>query len=341
MTGNAGINDATGAIELPILEDEPMQNPNVLTKVEPAPTPTLVSVNDVDNWKPDDFPFQLSDLAGWVIKNKDGSVVRYVLTQPPTNERVPHTALPAHYSKPTTQANQSWGSMCHHNPAPHPVYEHVTPEGGKVQLFIADSVGARAFKDEFDIVIDGGDAIHPYKFESRVDGNDPTLVDFARDYEWVPTKGPKIIHIAWGDRQAPPVYVQFWTALAKEFALRSNEQDTPLKILTVCQGGHGRSGTALVSLMMAYTDYTPLDAITHLRAVHCPRAIESKIQHDYLNALAGVLGRKQNAHDADQVKDFKARFMKEMTSEFASVQQERLKAKGATADTVKRDEDDD
>jgi hypothetical protein len=60
---------------------------------------------------------------------------------------------------------------------------------------------------------------------------------------------------------------------------------------------------------MCLTDYTPLDALTHIRALHCARAIESKEQHAYLNTLGTYLKREPDAMDAEEVKSFKERFL--------------------------------
>ena len=92
-----------------------------------------------------------------------------------------------------------------------------------------------------------------------------------------------------------------------------------------CQGGHGRSGTALTALMMVLTPtYNCADAILHLRAVHCPRAIESKEQHEYLDKLAVSLGRKGNSGELVGVANYRERFLA-IKKKAAQPYQERLK----------------
>jgi hypothetical protein len=51
-----------------------------------------------------------------------------------------------------------------------------------------------------------------------------------------------------------------------------------------------------------------LDAIIHLRALHCPRAIESTFQHEYLNEVGDWLGRETNAKASEEIKSYRAAF---------------------------------
>ena len=79
--------------------------------------------------------------------------------------------------------------------------------------------------------------------------------------------------------------------------------------MTACVGGHGRSGTSFVCLLLNNApDYDALDAIVHVRAVHCPRAIESIFQHEYIDDVATFLGREANAKKASSINDYKAAF---------------------------------
>ena len=62
-------------------------------------------------------------------------------------------------------------------------------------------------------------------------------------------------------------------------------------------------------LMVLAPDYTPYDAICHLRALHCGRAIESKAQHDYLGEVGEFLKRENDIAKVGEVKDFRAAFL--------------------------------
>lgn len=258
------------------------------------------------------FPFQLQDLVGWVAKRKDGTAVKYVLD---AYSEANATSLAKSTPRHATVSAVNYGGpykWCKHNPAPEPVFVHPS---GKWELYIADYQGARDNYKEFDWLIDGGNVVSDYDMKLVLKG-DPIVARALMKHNLLPAKSKcRIVHIDWIDRAAPDLHPRFWIDLATMLKGR---------VLTCCQGGHGRSGTALVSLMMTATDYSPLDAITHLRAIHCPRAIESIVQHEYLNWLAQELDRPQDALLDSKVQDFKARFLTEMKSSFAKPYQERL-----------------
>lgn len=280
------------------------------------------------------FPFDINDIEYFVIEREDGTVVKFVIARDRDTGAIARangyggmvSTVGAASATTTPQWRQSLSDFCHHYPAKEPVFS--TPDG-HVGLWIADAPGCRRDKGLFDVVIDGGDVLTVYapaKPKVILEG-DADLVELMKQYvepdavSAYLAKEPKVLQIDWYDRKAPPLHPEFWVALAQE--LHDNPAIT--RVVTCCQGGHGRSGSALTALMMCYTDYSPLDAITHLRAVHCPRAIESTVQHDYLNRLATHLGRPANSHESYKVKDFRDRFLHEVTSTHAKPFQDRLK----------------
>jgi hypothetical protein len=283
------------------------------------------------------FPFQLQDIKSWIIRKKDGSIIRYnFITQDDlnkTNERInKHTV---HHGPTawngfaggrggTYKGTSSYSAWCEHKPTAGvmPIFQK---DG--ISLYIASASGARAVYNQFDVAIDGGNALTvPGEHDLPILYGAPELstrlakhivsVKSTSQY----TEPCKILKIRWNDRCAPPLQPSFWPALLeqlkalqakKEKAIESSGSDDPtdLRVLTICQGGHGRSGSALAALIMCLTDYTPLDALTHVRALHCARAIESKEQHSYLNLLGTYLKREADAMDAEEVKSFKDRFL--------------------------------
>lgn len=286
------------------------------------------------------FPYKLADLDGWVVRRRDGTVVRYTLTNPTPNKAATGlaTALPPRtYTSPNYYSG-SLGRWCDHVPAALPVYED---EESGLSLYIADAVGARKHAAAFDVIIDGGKAFGSVASNVTYPkiGGDAAATDLLTKFIPGPAKQPyRLISIDWDDRAAPPLLPNAWfalTSMLKEDAKKAGG----LKVLTVCQGGHGRSGTALTSIMMCLTDYTPLDAIAHLRAIHCPRAIESVVQHGYLNSVADSLGREKDAMDADAVQDFRTHFLTKVTSEYAKPYQDRLRQSSKETDDVARDDD--
>jgi protein-tyrosine phosphatase len=292
------------------------------------------------------FPFELNDIKAWIIRRKDGTVVRYNLV--PKGE-VKSTSLNKPIIKyPSSSKGYSSGGFsawCNHTPSTlnPPIFTN-----GRVSLWIADAPGARKSYEEFDVCIDGG-AVLPVPGEYDLPNlfGDPGLSRALASHTIqgksvkAAEGGPKILKIRWADRCPPPVYASFWPALLEYlYKLQSKLEKDPLtdkpraiRVLTICQGGHGRSGSALVALTMCMTDYSPLDALTHIRALHCARAIESKDQHGYLNILAAHLGREQNALEAENVKSFKDRFLS-LEGEIPNAYKDRVRAgKGALVST--------
>lgn len=270
----------------------------------------------------ENFPFSLEEITAWIVRRKDGTVVRYALVD--QNKLATSKPEPARTSY-TPSVRKSFSDYCSHAPDPAglpPIFSN-----GKINLYIADYQGARKNHTLFDVCIDGGNVLEvagEYSLPNAY--GDPKLCSsLARHVvqdKTKPSSEDRILKIRWADRCAPPVWPSFWPALLKELEKIQEKKGSPLNVLTICQGGHGRSGSALVALMMCMTKYSPLDALTHIRALHCARAIESKDQHVYLNLVAKELGREENALEAESVASFKDRFL---NGNFPDVYKERIK----------------
>lgn len=266
----------------------------------------------------DRFPFALEDITSWVVRRKDGVIVRYNLVSP---EEATKRAKTASKSPSTGSTNffggggtwkKSFREWCEHSPVP---TNPAIFSDGKIGIWIADAVGARKNYSLFDVAIDGGSVLTvPGEHDLPNIYGDPKFRSALARHVITPgtqesNEHTRIIKLRWYDRDAPPVYPSFWPALLDELRKAQKKSGELLKVMTICQGGHGRSGSAAAALIMCMTDYTPLDALTHIRALHCARAIESKIQHSYLNLLAKELGREENAFEAENVKSFKERLL--------------------------------
>lgn len=101
---------------------------------------------------------------------------------------------------------------------------------------------------------------------------------------------PLVIALDWPDGGLPPVTADFWRELLR--ALAGTQ-----RVAVCCMGGHGRTGTALVALRMAYLEASPLpivytlaDIIDDVRFLHCDHAVETSAQCDFLRALAPSFG---------------------------------------------------
>lgn len=272
------------------------------------------------------FPFDLSDLVSWTIRRRDGTAIKYSLVErkavvaSSTETSAVKQKEPTYSSSGTTNAGyiSSLSRYCTHNPAKEPIFYD---KESKIGIYQCDYQGGRNHKYEFDYIIDGGNVIDLKLLSTNpiLEGDQSlcsTLLPFAVGKGW---KSPRVIQVDWDDRKAPPLRPEFWPALAEELTKAGGG-----KVMTLCQGGHGRSGTSSVCLMMALTNYTPLEAIVHLRAIHCARAIESKEQKEYINSVGALLGRKENALESYDIPNFKEAFLKSKNP-IAKVYQERLK----------------
>ena len=90
------------------------------------------------------------------------------------------------------------------------------------------------------------------------------------------------ITLPWPDGGTPPVKPSFWRALLETCA----REKAPLVIH--CVGGHGRTGTALAAILLAYS-IPYRDAVNFVREKHCVKAIETQSQLDYLEDLDALL----------------------------------------------------
>lgn len=276
------------------------------------------------------FPYQLSDIKYWVVKRRSGELVRYNLTDSATvkgndtsgNWKGQSTALTKTDSKWVTQSG--YADWCKHDATLLPVFE-----AGSTSLYICDAEGARAGKDKFDFIIDGGDVISDFYAKPKLgilSGDERLSKQLAKFNLAGFESSARTLKIAWGDRKAPLLHPSFWPKLASLVNGR---------VMTCCQGGHGRSGTSLVCLMMVLNpEYGPYEAICHLRTIHCPRAIESKEQHEYIDEVSLFLGREASSAKVGEVKSFKDAFLK-LDCESALPYQERLEKKDGKKETPK------
>lgn len=89
----------------------------------------------------------------------------------------------------------------------------------------------------------------------------------------------RLVAIEWEDYSPPPeeCELSFWRKLWNVIAG---------DIVIACVGGHGRTGTALASLLIAGVGLSAPEAIAAVRARHCAEAIETVGQEKYLYRLA-------------------------------------------------------
>ena len=258
------------------------------------------------------FPFRIEDLKSWTIKRTDGTVTKFILSNSVTSSKNANTnddditalTLPGGAYSGYRKSNYNLAGYCSHTPGKEPLVTFTRPPDSPVDylsLWVGNMGGAKITKDAFNFVIDCGDifTLWQTKGQDTLSGDSQlaeALNPFTKQYSLT-----RVLKVDWDDRAAAPLHPQFWEELNK---LIYGD------VMTCCVGGHGRSGTAFVSLLLANApDYDALDALVHCRAVHCPRAIESVAQHEYINEVAKYFGREENAKESSKIQNYKAAFL--------------------------------
>lgn len=90
----------------------------------------------------------------------------------------------------------------------------------------------------------------------------------------------KELVIDWMDGQGPDVLPGFW----QEFIQLCKDQGFK-HIMCICFGGHGRTGTALASIMLASGYWNLKESVEIIHKIYCVEAIETSAQYKYLVEL--------------------------------------------------------
>ena len=164
--------------------------------------------------------------------------------------------------------------------------------GGK-KISIAGAQGAEVFvDDDLDLVLDLAGMFR------RPDASHVGIRSKGVSGGWwgdLPGLVPSIdtIDIKWPDYGIPTVGYRFWAGLwlaIEDMATDPAKNLVNSRIVFCCQGGHGRTGTALAAMYLTQ----PLNkkkiptveqAIALVRNQHCNKAIESDSQIDYLDRI--------------------------------------------------------
>lgn len=103
---------------------------------------------------------------------------------------------------------------------------------------------------------------------------------------------PDRLAIKWPDFGSLQVEPEFWPELFQQLPEGN--------ILFCCQGGHGRSGTALAAIMIAVSGFNNHDAVEFLRSAHCESVVETPSQEKMLAELAVYFGTAQEINIKDK-----------------------------------------
>lgn len=98
---------------------------------------------------------------------------------------------------------------------------------------------------------------------------------------------PTIVKVAWKDHGVPVYGRSFWDALVTDM-VAYGQQHGPTDMLVVCQGGHGRTGTALAILACLFGAVPEgLCPVAWVREHYCQEAVESTEQLKYIEKVTG------------------------------------------------------
>lgn len=156
----------------------------------------------------------------------------------------------------------------------------------------------------FAAIIDLADNF-PLRLSRRIPFIESNIPGVQAALEKIPSQTLPLIKIDWPDGTGLPVGGAFWSKLWDLLPVGSEE--APAKILVCCFGAHGRTGTALASLMLASNDpsiFSPAIAICRLRIDHCEEAVETSRQLDYLDQVAGDFDLSKDAWDTYAMTDY-------------------------------------
>lgn len=138
----------------------------------------------------------------------------------------------------------------------------------------------------------GSAAFEPKAFKNPVKTLPDKLKDAgldAQEWTFAPEVMPDEMVIDWTDRGMPELRAAWW----REFPKLVKEAGYK-EMVVFCFGGHGRTGTALASLMIANgIEKDPIKAIEWVRKNHCSKAIEGSEQELYIKWVAELLWQWQ------------------------------------------------
>lgn len=139
---------------------------------------------------------------------------------------------------------------------------------------------------------------HDMAFDLRIRLNDAWALRagmadlLTYDQEAASMLGPKVtelnypptLNVDWEDFMSPPLEKEWWQEL-----IVSIKRLGPVNIAIYCQGGHGRTGTALSILasLSGQKMWRKEDCVAYIRRIYCQEAVESWTQIDYIQSTLG------------------------------------------------------
>lgn len=169
--------------------------------------------------------------------------------------------------------------FCYHEP--HHILDHED-----IKYFICGRAGIRHFAG--DLILNLTDTPGPSK------SNIYAIKSLSKHMQILPEE----IMLICNDFGTPPVKSSFWTAF-HQYCKSKNYTSVCIH----CEQGHGRTGTAICSLLIALKNINFIDSISYIREAYCPNAVESEEQLKYLVDLAYELNNHPKLTD-DEIMQF-------------------------------------
>ena len=146
----------------------------------------------------------------------------------------------------------------------------------KVTLCGSSAYTSEDYEADFVIDMNGH---YPLAPKSILSGDKSLLEKLAGFAVKKKKKFPKVLRVLCKDFSTPDVSPEMWVELVKLFPPGS-------KVLITCQGGHGRTGTAMAALLAADT-LSGSEAVNMVRKHYCKEAVETQKQEDYVIEVWG------------------------------------------------------
>ncbi|MFA5024157.1 MAG: protein-tyrosine phosphatase family protein [Patescibacteria group bacterium] len=86
--------------------------------------------------------------------------------------------------------------------------------------------------------------------------------------------------VSWPDFGVPKVKATFWQALHDYISSKKW-----IKVCIHCEGGHGRTGTAICSLLISTCGWDAMSTVEYVRDIFCEKLVETPEQCAYLCEL--------------------------------------------------------
>lgn len=115
--------------------------------------------------------------------------------------------------------------------------------------------------------------------------------------KWMGAGSAKEIVLDWPDMGILKFPLEFWDDLTQAIL------DEGGKCVIFCQGGHGRTGTAMACLLISVLGFSAEEAKKWIWENYCDQAIETKSQEDYVADIWKQYRRKHKLPERDKKKN--------------------------------------